>query len=347
MKLTVSVSKAFLAQAMGVRFDRAYYLDPQQRYATDARCHEYVEKHLRDLDAFYTESNLGRKAFFSDEQILIGGIQPNMLLGMLLGAEFIPAIGGDADISANCWAGKPVNELPLPADLPKHPLIREFDEQIRSVQREGKLIPVPPFFWDRSGRAAVHGALTTAQKFLGEDVFLDLLTEPEKVLQIMSWITDANIVLVRHFTELCGISLTGVHVGECSSCMLGPVQWAEFVVPMLERVGRELGPVRLHSCGPSDHIVTAARQIKGLYSLDLGGETSLAKVRELFGPDFEVSIAPPVKLLTGGSALALMEWTTKVLTENQGGKLVILYHLEPQYPLDTLRQWHRQLEELS
>ena len=114
-------------------------------------------------------------------------------------------------------------------------------------------------------------------------------------------------------------------------------------MPTLERVGRYLGPVRLHSCGASNHILTMARPIKGLYSLDLGGETSLAKVRELFGRDFEVSIAPPVKLLTTGSVTALMEWTTNVLDENQAGRLEISYHIEPQYPLDALRQWHHRI----
>jgi hypothetical protein len=344
--VAVSVSKALLAQALGVAFDRAYYFDTRRRRETDARCHEYVDEHLSDLDAFYTESNLGRKTYFHSGQILIGGIQPNLILGMLLGAEFIPAACGDADISPNCWAGMPAADLPAEAALLAHPLIRQLDEQIQTVEREGELTAIPPFFWDGSGRAAVHGALTTAQKFLGEQVFVDLLTEPDRVRQVMEWITDANIALVRHYAGLCGIALAGVHVGECSSCMLGPVEWEEFVAPTLQRVRRELGPVRLHSCGASNHILPAARRLHGVYSLDLGGETSLAKVRELFGRDFEVNIAPPVKLLMGGSVAALMEWTMKVLAENQAGKLLILYHLEPQYPLDTLREWHDKLEPL-
>ena len=338
------MSKSFLAQALGIAFDRAYYFDHLRRYEIDAGCHEYVAKHLNDLDVFYTESNLGRKAYFSPDQILIGGIQPNLILGMLLGAEFIPAASGDADISQNCWDGRSLADLPSSAALLEHPLIRQFDEQIIAVQRAGKLVPVPPFFWDRSGRAAVHGALTTAQKFLGEQVFMDLLAEPERVRRVMEWITEANIVLVRHYAQLCGINITGVHVGECSSCMIGPAEWEEFVAPTLERVGRELGQVRLHSCGASDHILEAAHNIKGLYSLDLGGETSLARVRELFGPELEVSIAPPVKLLAGGSLAELMAWTTNVLQDNQDGNLVILYHLEPQYPLPTLRAWRRELE---
>ena len=52
-----------------------------------------------------------------------------------------------------------------------------------------------------------------------------------------------------------------------------------------------------------------------------------------------MSIAPPAKLLTNGTFDELRAWTEQVLEENQGGELAILYHLEPQYPLATLRAW--------
>jgi hypothetical protein len=159
----------------------------------------------------------------------------------------------------------------------------------------------------------------------------------------MNWITDANIVLVRHFATVCGIPIRCLHVGECSSCMVGPAEWADFVGPTLERLGRELGPIRLHSCGPSSHLLAPARKITPLCSLDLGGETSLARVRELFGHDFPVSVAPPVKLLAGGSLERLMAWTRDVLTVNQEGNLVLLCHLEPQYSLSVLRAWRAAL----
>jgi hypothetical protein len=339
LTLETSVSKAFMAEALGVAFDRAYYFDPWLRREVDARCHRYAEETLQDLDAFYTESNLGRKTWFDRSQALVGGIQPNLILGMLLGAALVPAPGGDADISPACWAAKPVEELPPPDALADHPLIRQFDGQVRAVGRDGSLTPVPPFFWDASGRAAVHGALTTAHKFLGDQFFIDLLTQPDRARRMMDWITAANVVLVRHFADLCGIGIQGVHVGECASCMVGRGPWEALVVPTLERIGSELGPVRLHSCGRSYHILEAARNVASLSSLDLGGETSLARVRELFGRDLQVSIAPQAKLLTSGSLDELTAWTESVLRDNQGGPLVILYHLEPQYPLATLRAW--------
>jgi hypothetical protein len=66
----------------------------------------------------------------------------------------------------------------------------------------------------------------------------------------------------------------------------------------------------------------------------------------MFGRDFPVSIAPPVKLLAGGSFDALWQWTEQVMADNQVGRLIILYHLEPQYSLPMLRQWHARLGNL-
>ena len=339
LKVETSVSKAFMAEALGVAFDEAYYFDPSVRRAVDTRCHAYAARALADLDAVFTESNLGRKGHIRPDQVLIGGIQPCLILGMLLGADFVPAPGGDADISPGCWADRPVEDLPRPDQLLEHPIIRRFDAQIRAVQEEGSLTPVPPFFWDTSGRAAIHGALTTAQKLVGEGFLADLLTEPDRARRTMDWITGACIALVRHYAGLCGIRIKGVHVGECASCMVGCGEWEAFVAPTLNRIGAELGPVRLHSCGPSNHILDALRGIPSLYSLDLGGECSAARVRALWGDPFPLSVAPPVKLLSSGDPAALRAWTGDLLAANGQGDLVILYHIEPQYPLAALRAW--------
>lgn len=326
-------------QAIGVSFDRDYYFDPFKRREIDALCHAYTADRLSDLDAFHTESNLGRKSHFRPNQVLVGGIQPNLLIGMLLGAEFIPKPGGDADIAPACWADKPIAELPRPESLLEHLIVREFDDQIREIRRDPKLIAIPPFFWDASGQATIHGALTTAQKFFGEQFFLDMLMQPDRARQALEWIVDANLALVRHYAVLGGIEIRSLHVGECSSCMIGPAEWTKFVAPTLDRLGRELAPVRLHSCGPSDHILQPARDIPAVADIDLGGTTSLARVRGIFGLDFPVSIAPPVKLLTGGSLDDLIAWTATLSADNRGGPLEIVFHLEPQYPLDILREW--------
>ena len=333
-----TLSKGWLAKALGVKFDRDYYFNPNRRHEIDCRCNQYAAEQFPDMRLFYSESNLGQIDHWDPNQVLIGGIQPNMILGMLLGAGFIPQDCGDADIAATCLAGKDVRDLPKPARLLDHKLVKLFDEQIRQMQQDSArgLRPIPPFFWDASGRATIHGVLTTAQKFLGETVFLDMMTEPERCSGIMDWIADACIVLCRHFSQSANLPITGVHVGECSSCVVSPQLIERFVVPATSKLGRRLGPIRFHSCGPSTNHLEAFAKIENLYSLDLGGDTSVSRARELFGKKMLLSISPSPHDLSAQTADPILSWARRIVAENGEGNLAFAYHFEADYNTDTI-----------
>ena len=327
-----------MAKALGVAFDRDYYFDPQKRYAVDCQCNEYAAEHFPGMRLFYSESNLGQIDHWNKDQIQIGGIQPNMILGMLLGADFVPHDSGDADITPRCLAAKTATDLPAPESLLDHELITLFDEQIHQVQidSQNQLRPIPPFFWDLSGRATIHGVMTSAQKFLGETIFVDMMTKPQRCLEIMHWIAEAFVVLCRHFSEIADLPITAIHVGECSSCMVSPELIDRFVVPVTSRIGAELGPIRLHSCGPSTNHLKAFLKIKNLHSLDLGGDTSIGRVRQVLGKEMLISIAPVPHDMSADSTEPILSWAKRILEENDSGNLEYVYHLEPSYNIETI-----------
>jgi hypothetical protein len=338
INISGTLSKGRMAKALGVRFDRDYYFDPDKRYAVDCKCNEYASAQFPGMRLFYSESNLGQIDYWSKNLIQIGGIQPNMILGMLLGADFVPHDSYDADITPACLLGKKADELQAPESLLDHELIKLFDEQIHKVQNDSqkKLRPIPPFFWDTSGRATIHGVMTTAQKFLGETFFMDMITEPQRCMEIMGWIAEAFIVLCRHFSDTADLPITSVHIGECSSCMVSPELIEKFVVPVTSKIGEELGPVRLHSCGPSTNYLQAFSKITNLHSLDLGGETSIKKVRQIFGKEILVSIAPLPRDMSNENANPILSWAKRIFEENDGGNLEYVYHVEENYNIDTI-----------
>ncbi len=339
--ITISgtLSKAWMHETLDVAFDRDYYLNPDKRHAVDCRCNDYALREFPNMGLFYSESNLGRLPYWDRSQVLIGGIQPNMILGMLLGAEFLPAEDRDADIAPACLAGIAPADLPSPEELLRHDLVKLFEGQVAAIQNrtDKPLQPIPPFFWDASGRAAIHGVLTTAQKLWGETIFLDMMTDPDKCLQIMNWIAEAYTLLCRHFSRIAYLPITAVHVGECSCCMVSPAAVKEFVAPLTSSMGQKLGPVRLHSCGPSTHLLEAFAEITNLHSLDLGGETSVGKARELFGDKMPISIAPLPEDMGSENTDAILEWARAVLDNNAGGPLEYIYHVEPGYNMSVIR----------
>jgi len=333
-----TLSKGWMAEVLGVKFDRDYYFNPQRRYAIDSQCNEYAAEKFPDMRLFYSESNLGQIDDWDKSQIQIGGIQPNMILGMLLGADFIPHDSCDADISPGCLIGKNLDDLLSPESLLDNELIKLLDDQIRKIQNDTRqyLRPIPPFFWDTSGRATIHGLMTTAQKFLGEGIFMDMITEPQRSLDVMGWIGDAYTVLCRHFSQIADLPITGVHVGECSSCMVGPDLIEKFVVPSTVKIGKELGPLRLHSCGPSTNHLKAFSTIENLASLDLGGDTSISKAREIFGKDLLISVSPLPQNMSDEKTDSILCWAKHILEDNDDGNLEFIYHVEAEYNLNTI-----------
>ena len=338
--ITISgtLSKGWMAKALGVNFDRDYYFNPDKRYAIDCKCNEYAAAEFPGMRLFYSESNLGQIDYWDKRQILIGAIQPNMILGMLLGADFVPRNNYDADIKPGCLLGKSIDDLPEPDSLLDSELVKLFDKQIRRAQNDSQkqLRPIPPFFWDTSGRAAIHGAMTSAQKFLGETFFMDMMAKPQHCLEIMGWIAEAFIVLCRHFSEIADLPITSVHVGECSSCMVGPEIIEKFVVPVTSKIGEELGPVRLHSCGPSTNHLEAFSKITNLQSLDLGGDTSIKKARQIFGKEMIISVAPLPHDMSNEKTEPILSWAKRIFEENDEGNLEYIFHVEENYNIGTI-----------
>jgi hypothetical protein len=78
------------------------------------------------------ESNLVQGKYFSPDQVLVGGIQPNLILGACLGAEFVFPPDKDSDIAGRPLEGvRDAADLPAAAVLLEHPLIRRLDHRRR------------------------------------------------------------------------------------------------------------------------------------------------------------------------------------------------------------------------
>ena len=329
-----SVSKGWLHKNGDFVFDEKYYKDPLYRRLQDRKMNEFVSGKFSNYPLYNMEANLMQAAYTNENQVLVGGIQPNLTLAIALGSEFVYYPDKDSDVSGNPLKNISSGEnLPDLAKILDHPFIQELDAQIIHLKSEHpELEIIPPFFWDSSGRATIHGIITTSFKLIGDTAMMMIIMDPDLLHIVHQWITDAYILLINHYAELANIPITSVHVGECSGTMISNDQYLEFITPYVSQLGKAFRSIRLHSCGPSDHILEAISQIENLTIIDTGSNTSIAKIREMRGIDFEINIEPPVKLmLTDSSERDLIAWLDDVLEENQGGPLKFVFHLESSY----------------
>jgi hypothetical protein len=347
INIEASVSKGWLNKNGGFIFDQKYYLDPVYRWEQDSIIHKFVRERFPRYAIYNMEANLLQASHVRSNHVLVGAIQPNMILATILGAQFSFYEDKDADV-----AGKPLEaitrkeELPAVESILGHPLVKDLENQIRQIQSDRPdLKVIPPFFWDESGRATIHGIITTSLKLTGDNIMTIMMFDPELAHAIHQWIVDAYIILVTHFADIGKLPVTSVHVGECAGTMISADLFQDFIVPYISRLGDKFGAVRIHSCGISDHLIEPMSKIRNLSIIDTGSGTSVAKIRQLMGPEFTIHIAPPMELMMEGVPKSeILGWLDTTLAENNGGPLQIAYHAEPDYEMRNCLAMHDELE---
>jgi hypothetical protein len=347
IRIQASVSKGWLNRHGGFVFPDQYYLNPIYRWKQDKEINHFIAKLFPQYAIYNMEDNLVQANYVKDNQILVGAIQPNMILAAILGAKFSFFEDKDSDV-----IGRPLEHISGSMELPsldsilEHPLIKNLDTQIQLIKEtHPELRIIPPFFWDESGRATIHGIITTSLKLTGDNIMIIMMSNPDLAHAIHQWIVDAYVKLIRHFAGSGNINITSVHVGECAGTMISSELYEDFVVPYVSQLGEKLGAVRLHSCGKSDHLIESSSHINNLKIIDTGSGTSIRKIREIMGKEFEINVFPPIDILTAGThQSSVISWLDKTLSENQGGPLQIAYHLEPDYDVQNGLVLHQELE---
>ncbi len=343
-----SVSFGWLHEQAGFQYDEPFFMDPNRRLAQEQAANALVADRFPDEPIYNFEAGLVQVEGRRCPVALVGGIQPNLILGAALGAKLVFYGDKDPDIT----------QTPL-ADMKDLDLLRgidwqttwPIDELLRQIEAtRASLGPthavIPPFFWDTTGRATIHGVLTTAQKLMGERVFVEMLDNPTLVHEFLDWIAEAYIQLACLFADTVGMKITGLHVGECSACMVGPAQLAGFALPALNKLAERLGPVRLHSCGQSDHLLDVFAQVNGINCLNVGSNTSVARIRERFG-NVRIDLIADTPLLTNAEPADVDAWVRQTVEENGGGPLEFHYHLEKGQPEANCLQINQTVRDLG
>lgn len=339
-----SVSFGWLHAHGGFLFDEGFFFDPRRRLEQERRMQDFVAERFPDLPVYSVEAHLVQIEGRRRPVAMIGGLQPNLILGTAVGARFVISPEKDPDISpaplADVTSVDRLRDIDWPSTWPVNLFLNQIREMRESLGPE--VVVIPPFFWDTTGRATTHGIITTAQKLVGERIFLDMVDNPGFVHELFTWIVDAYVSLIHLFADAADITVTGLHTGECSGCMMGPDQFAEFAVPYLNQLARRVGPLRLHSCGNSNHLLDALSTVENIALLNLGSGTSVAAVRERFGA-IRIDIMPETHLLTAGSPKDMDSWVRQCMAENGDARLQFEYHLDLNQPVENCMQIHRTL----
>jgi hypothetical protein len=343
-----SVSFGWLHDRGGFVFDEPFFLDPRVHLEREEQIQGFVARTFPDDPIYNMEAHLVQVEGRGRPVALVGPLQPNLILAAAVGARFVFYGDKDPDVTPTPLAElcdvDALDGIDWADTWPLSLFLDQIGQMGRAVGRSHRVIP--PYFWDATGRATIHGILTTAQKLIGQRVFIEMIDNPSFVHELFAWITDAYIAQIRMFAEAAGMKITSLHVGDCSLCMVSPDQFAEFVLPQVNRLARAFGAVRFHSCGKVDHLLEAFRAVENLGILNFGSGTSVRKMRELFGP-IRIDLTPDVKLVTFGSPADVDAWVRRTIEENDGGPLEIQNHIDLAQPEANGQAMIRALRDLG
>jgi uroporphyrinogen-III decarboxylase len=278
----------------GIRFDQAFYLDPQTRIENDVLMR-------RVLYQRYGVFGLGEP-----------NPQPRPVIGsqFVAGGFVIPALLG-AEILFSPDAApqpRPMQLTPEQIDRLEKPDFRQtwpmnaLIAQMDTLEAEwGYLV----------GDVNTDGLLNAAYHLYGVDLFTDFYTAPERLERLLNMIAEliADVgEYIRQRTGSCSVSVnrmiervdphTFLHAN-CSVPMVSPRSYRAVQLPIEQRMAQRLMPFGIHHCGDNLQRYASAYAELPVSFIDVGWGSDVAACRQALPDAFFNLRLSPVRMLNG------------------------------------------------
>jgi uroporphyrinogen-III decarboxylase len=164
-----------------------------------------------------------------------------------------------------------------PVDPDNNPFFQSILEQVdRIAEMEGKVV----------GFINWQGVLNNAQRLRGQQLFLDMLTEPELTLNLLECVTTTMIQaagMLQKRQRETGASYSFFTVSNCLVNMIQPELYQEFILPFDKRISDAFGSIGIHNCAwnATPYLDDYASVPKVGY-IDMGIDSDLSRARSLF-----------------------------------------------------------------
>jgi len=219
----------------------------------------------------------------------IGGInRPDAPLDLLTGtygASFVAAIYGVPVVYApdnwpNCahqyLTDDEVDAL-KPPDLEANPAFRSLMAQVEWIAaHEGRI----------EGFINWQGILNNAQRLRGEQLFLDLIEEPERCRHLFECLCTTMTEGARRLHERqrkSGVEIGFFTVSNCLVNMVSSKVYRELLLPYDRRIAEAFGCIGIHNCAwNADPYVDSYATVLHVGYIDMGQDSDLARAREAF-----------------------------------------------------------------
>ena len=285
VKIHVSFSPDWFAARMGLDYGEDWHRDPLHRRESFAAM-------ARALNKEYPELRLG-----GDPEAIRGGlsqIDGCALAAALFGQEILFDPEGWPENRKAPLGDAAAAALRLP-DLPGHPLVADLLRQIDLIERE---------WGEVDGELNYQGVLNTAFRLRGEQLFVDLVQEPERAHHVLGAVCDTMIALARLVYDRqakTGVRKDYFVTSNCVVNMISEEHYRRFVMPYDRKLAGSFSLFGVHNCGWNvDAYAAAYAGLGALEYLDFGIASDFSRLRALFPATTLTPILNPEEVIGRG-----------------------------------------------
>ena len=284
MRVSFGFEPAWYHKRCGVEFTEHWHKDPYHRY----KSLEIMKAELVKRFPAVSHWDLSQK----DDLATISGIFGIYVIQYLCGVPLVYA--------KDRWPNM------VPQKKPSFEELEQFDSdrllQSHFVEELFSQMDVIASEWGKiHGYLNWQGILNNAFHLRGQDIFTDFTDRPDFVHQFFSTICDVMIrfaKMVQERQRMSGFYINQFSVSNCVMNMISPDTYSEFVFPYDKKIASNFERFGVHTCNWNiTPYIDALSRLPNLGYLDMGMDSDLVRVKEIFPKTRRAVMYSPVALL--------------------------------------------------
>lgn len=254
-------------------------LDFGERWHTDPAFRKQSVIAMREeLDRRFPGTAIGKAGGSGDTPDLLTGVFGSCTVAAMYGIP-IRYHNDQWPVSEHRYLSDVAMERIRPEFPSENAFFRQLAEQIRWIaEDQGKV----------TGFINWQGILNNAQRLRGQQIFIDMLTEPDKTMNLFECICTTMVEsarAVQHIQRESGVHYNFFTVSNCLVNMLSPELYREFILPFDQRIAGSFEATGIHNCAwNATPYLNDYALVNHVRYIDMGIDSDLGLAGRLF-PD--------------------------------------------------------------
>ena len=334
------VSPNWVHTAMGVKFNERYFMDPEYRQVENRQVADWIgtfntmlQTRFARYDVDWEPVGISGIAGMYDpdglEKLTVGLPQPFPVVTAMFGGEIVYFDNDNPDSKGEPLAGiSSASEVHIPDFATTFPVSVYLQQYEDLVARFGKDKVDLSFLY-------LHSPLTIAYRLRGEQLFFDMVDDPELATAILEVAHATSLGVYEMYERIGDRPERLLPIATCIASLISPDVYRKWEIPWLRRQIERHPKALVHSCGPSSHILDLLAELPGIDFMEVGAGTDIARTRVLF-PKATINYVVDTPKFRNHTPVQVDAEICQVIRDNEGGPLTIIWPAETGTPIETI-----------